>query len=234
MRTSSVAAVLALLSLAPMAAAQVAAPDYVFLDTEKTSTLQRELQAAADNGYRLVSGYGSWGRPTVILEKVLEPEPIEYLLLATAKTGTLQDEIAEAATQGYRLTSVFEKGGEAVVVMQRAPGQADPTHEYVVLGTKQLDTMEEEFRAAAENGFKLVGQSNYNSPSSTALRIVASAFTFGAAGGDVVREMLAVLERPLQQVAASGVRPSTTQVTASRLPVNAAEEHNRSRLEDAQ
>ena len=161
MRTSSVAAVLALLSLAPMAAAQVAAPDYVFLDTEKTSTLQRELQAAADNGYRLVSGYGSWGRPTVILEKVLEPEPIEYLLLATAKTGTLQDEIAEAATQGYRLTSVFEKGGEAVVVMQRAPGQADPTHEYVVLGTKRLDTMEEEFRAAAANDFKLVGHDGF-------------------------------------------------------------------------
>ena len=45
----------------------------------------------------------------------------------------------------------------------------------------------------------------------------------GAAGVDVIHEMLAVLERPLQQVAASGVRPSTTQVTASRLPVNAAE-----------
>ena len=181
MRTSSVAAVLALLSLAPMAAAQVTAPDYVFLDTEKTSTLQRELQAAADNGYRLVSGYGSWGRPTVILEKVLEPDPIEYLLLATAKTGTLQDEIAEAPR--HRLTSVFEKGGEAVVVMQRAPGQADPTHEYVVLGTKRLDTMEEEFRAAAANGFKLVGQSHYNNPSATAVRILTSGLHPGARPG---------------------------------------------------
>ena len=225
MRTSSVAAVvlLALLSLAPMAAAQVAAPDYVFLDTEKTSTLQRELQEAADNGYRLVSGYGSWGRPTVILENILEPEPIEYLLLATAKTGTLQDEIAEAATQDYRLTSVFEKGGEAVVIMQRAPGQADPTHEYVVLGTKRLGTMEEEFLAAAASGFKLVGQSHYNSPSSIALKILTTAATLGASsGGDVIREMLAVLERPLQQVAASGVRPSTTLVTALRRPVNEA------------
>ena len=205
MRTSSVTAVvlLALLSLTPTAAAQVAAPDYVFpdyvfLDTKQTSTLQRELQEAADNGYRLVSGYGSWGRPTVILEKVLEPEPIEYLLLATAKTGTLQDEIAEAATQGYRLASVFEEGGEAVVVMQRAPGQADPTHEYVVLGAKRLGTMEEEFLAAAANGFKLVGQSHYNSPSTTALRILTAAVTFGAAAGDAVREMVAVLERPLQ------------------------------------
>ena len=109
----------------------------------------------------------------------------------------MQDEIAEAATQGYRLASVFEKGGEAVVVMQRAPGRVDPTHEYVVLGAKRVDTMEEEFLAAAANGFKLVGQSHYNSPSSTALRILVSAFTFGAAGGDVIREMLAVLERPL-------------------------------------
>ncbi len=80
----------------------------------------------------------------MILEKVLEPAPIECLLLATAKTGTLQDEIAEAATHGYRLTSVIATGGEAMVVMQRAPGQADPTHEYVVLGAKRVGTMEEE------------------------------------------------------------------------------------------
>ena len=220
MRTSSVAAVvlLALLSLVPMAAAQVTAPHYVFLDTEKTSTLQRELQEAADNGYRLVSGYGSWGRPTVILERVLEPEPIEYLLLATAKTGTLQDEITEAAAQGYRLASVFENGGEALVVMQRAPGQAAPTHEYVVLGTKRLDTMEEEFLAAAANGFKLVGQSRYSNPSATALSILAAAATLGAAWVDLAQEMLAVLERPIQHVAASGVRPPTTLVTALVVP----------------
>ena len=61
MRTSSVEAVVvlvsvvALLSLAPMAEAQVAAPDYVFLDTEQTSTLQRELQEAADNEYMTTS-----------------------------------------------------------------------------------------------------------------------------------------------------------------------------------
>ena len=198
MRTSCLATLLALLSLAPLAEAQVAAPDYVFLDTEQTSTLQRELREAADNGYRLVSGYGSWGRPTVILEKVLEPDPIEYLLLATAKTGTLQGEIAEAAAQGYRLTSVFDRGGEALVVMQRAPGQADPTHEYVVLGTKRVDTMEEEFLAAAANGFKLVGQSHYNNPSATAFRILTAAVTLGAADTDLAQEMLAVLERPIQ------------------------------------
>ena len=150
MRTGSVEAVvlLALLSLAPMAEAQVAAPDYVFLDTEQTSTLQYE--------------------------------------------------IAEAATQGYRLASVIGTNGEAIVVMQRAPGQADPTHEYVVLGTKRVGTMEEEFLAAAANGFQLVGQSHYINLSSTVLSIVAAVATLGAASGPYLPEMFAVLERPVQ------------------------------------
>ena len=108
MRTNSVEAlvffisVLALLSLAPMAEAQVGPPDYVVLDTERTSTMQQELQEAADNGYRLVPGQGSWG-PTAILEKAGDPEPIEYFLLATSKTGTLQNEIDEAGSTRWVL-----------------------------------------------------------------------------------------------------------------------------------
>ena len=100
----------------------------------------------------------------------------------------MQDEIDEAATQGYRLSSVLGKGDEAVVVMRRAPGQADPTHEYVVLGTKRAGTMEEELLAQAANGFRLVGQSRYNSPAS---EIVAILFD--------LPEMVAILERPLQE-----------------------------------
>ena len=202
MRTSSVVAVvlLVLLSLAPMAEAQVAAPDYVFLDTERTSTLQRELQEAADNEYRLVPGQGSWGRQTVILEKVFDPKPIEYLLLATSQTATLQDEIAEAATQGYRLASVLGTEDEAIVVMQRAPSQADPTHEYVVLGTKRLGTMEEEFHAAAVNGFQLVGQSHYNNLSSSVIAVIFAAVTLGAAAEFDLHEMFAILERPISAV----------------------------------
>ena len=148
--------------------------------------MQQELQAAADNGYRLVRGQGSWG-PTAILERAVDPKPIEYLLLATSKTGTLQDEIDDAATQGYRLASLLGKGDEAVVVMQRAPGQVDSTHEYVVLGTKRAGTMEEELLAAAANGFRLVGQSHYNNPSSEAVAILFD-----------LPELVAILERPLQ------------------------------------
>ena len=174
------------MSLAPLAEAQVTTPDYLVLDTERTDTMQQELQEAADNGYRLVPGQGSWG-PTAILERAVDPEPIEYFLLATSKTGTLQNEIDDAASQGYRLASVLGKGDEAVVVMRRAPGKADPTHEYVVLGTKRADTMAEELRAKAANGFRLVGQSHYNSPSSEVVSILFD-----------LPEMVAILERPLQ------------------------------------
>ena len=192
MRTNSVnslvvsLSVLALMSLALTAEAQVATPDYLVLDTERTGTMQQELQEAADNGYRLVPGQGSWG-PTAILERAVDPESVEYLLLATSKTGTLQAEIDDAAIQGYRLASVLGKGDEAVVVMQRAPGQVNPTHDYVVLGTKRAGTMAEELRAEAANGFRLVGQSHYNSPSS---EIVAILFE--------LPEMVAILERPRQ------------------------------------
>ena len=108
MRTNSVEAlvllvsVLAFMSLAPMAEAQVAAPNYLVLDTERTGTMQQELQEAANNGYRLVPGQGSWG-PTAILEKALDPETIEYFLLATSKTGTLQNEMDEAAPRAIDL-----------------------------------------------------------------------------------------------------------------------------------
>lgn len=189
MRTNSVGALallisgFALMSLAPMAEAQVATPDYLVLDTERTGTMQEELQKAADNGYRLVPGQDSWG-PTAILEKAVDPEPIEYFLLATSKTGTLQNEIDEAAN---RLASILGKGDEAVVVMWRAPSQADPTHEYIVLGAKRAGTMEEELLAKAASGFRLVGQSHYNNPSS---EIVSFLFD--------LPEMVAVLERPLE------------------------------------
>ena len=74
-----------------------------------------------------------------------------------------------------------------VIGPRRKPGQSDPTHEYVVLGTKRAGTMEEELLAEAANGFRLVGQSHYNNPSS---EIVAILFDFP--------EMVAILERPLQ------------------------------------
>ena len=106
---------------------------YKLLATSKTSTMQRELQEAANDGYEYVgqtvfeSLFG--GREvTVILERDKEKSmktKYEYKLLATSKTGTLQKELAQAGAAGYEALgmTVGETaigGSELVVITRKA------------------------------------------------------------------------------------------------------------------
>ena len=104
---------------------------YRLLATSKTSTLQKELQEAADAGWEAVgqtvfsSVFG--GAETVgILERSSEtPSAIKYVykLIATSKTSTLQKEVQEAAAQGYQAVGLTVGktaiGGSEVVVIMR-------------------------------------------------------------------------------------------------------------------
>jgi hypothetical protein len=107
--------------------------EYRLLATSKTSTLQKELQEAADAGWAAVgqtvfeSLMG--GRETAaILEKTGDPATrvrYQYKLLATSKTSTLEKEIREAAEQGYRPVGMTVGktalgGSELVVVTRKA------------------------------------------------------------------------------------------------------------------
>lgn len=106
---------------------------YKLLATSKTSTLQRELQEAAHDGYEYVgqtvfeSLFGG-KEVAVILERDKEKPATtkyEYKLLATKKTGTLQKELAEAGAAGYQALgmTVGETaigGGELVVITRKA------------------------------------------------------------------------------------------------------------------
>jgi hypothetical protein len=141
------------------ASAQVAVSDYLVLDTMKTSTMQKELQDAADRGYRLVDGQGSW-LLSAILEKTTgsTAEPLEYLLLATKKSGTMQKEIDEASSQGYRFLSVLGIGPEVTIVMQRTKGVTVPADEHKLLATSSIKTMQRELLVEAAKGFRFVGQ----------------------------------------------------------------------------
>lgn len=105
--------------------------DYRLLATSKTSTLQKELQQAADTGWEAVgqtvfsSTFG--GDETVgILEKSSEtPSKIKYTykLIATSKTSTLQKEVQEAAALGYQAVGMTVGktaiGGSEIVVIMR-------------------------------------------------------------------------------------------------------------------
>jgi vancomycin resistance protein YoaR len=106
--------------------------EYRLLATNKTSTLQKELQDAADAGYVAVgqtvfeSMFG--GQETAaILERDPErprTERYEFKLIATSKTSTLQKELQEAAELGYEAVAMTVGktafgGAELVVITRR-------------------------------------------------------------------------------------------------------------------
>jgi ABC-type uncharacterized transport system YnjBCD substrate-binding protein len=79
------------------------------LATSKTSTMQKELQDAGDNGFEyrgqtvFKSSFGG-KEVVVILERdksETQPARYQYRLVATKKTATLQKELGEAAAAGY-------------------------------------------------------------------------------------------------------------------------------------
>jgi hypothetical protein len=105
--------------------------EYRLLATSKTSTMQRELQDAADAGFMFVgqtvfeSLFGG-KEVTVILERDKEILPAlkyEYKLIATKRTSTLQKELDQLAAAGYEALAMTvgdtATGGPELVVITR-------------------------------------------------------------------------------------------------------------------
>ena len=107
--------------------------EYKLLATSKTSTLQKELQEAADAGWHAVgqtvfeSAFG--GKETAgILERNPDaPSTLryDYKLIATSKTSTLEKELREAVEHGYEAVGLTvgktALGGAELVVITRKP-----------------------------------------------------------------------------------------------------------------
>jgi hypothetical protein len=107
--------------------------EYKLLATSKTSTLQKELQEAADAGWHAVgqtvfeSLLG--GKETAgILERNPDaPSTLryDYKLIATSKTSTLEKELREAVEHGYEAVGLTvgktSLGGAELVVITRKP-----------------------------------------------------------------------------------------------------------------
>ena len=105
--------------------------DYRLLATNKTSTMQKEMQEAGDAGFEyrgqtvFKSAFG--GKEVVaILERSLDAKDIiryDYRLLASKKTSTMQKELAEAGEQGYEFVGMTVAktliGGDEVVAILR-------------------------------------------------------------------------------------------------------------------
>ena len=164
--------------------------DYMLLATNRTSTMQKEMNQTASLGFRfaaVMGGETSFGgsEAVVIMQKKRSGDPgsYQYRLLATNRNSTMQKEMNQVAGNGFRYAgqTVFETtfgGEETVVIMERdeAAAAAGPKYEYKLLATNRTSTMQKELTLEGENGFELAG-------------MTVSKTTFGG------EELVAILQR---------------------------------------
>ena len=159
-----------LLTVSVLTAADVSKVDYLVLATSKTSTMEKEMNEAADAGYSFVDVMGggtSFGGNEAVVVMMKNPESNasakrKFKLLATSKTSTMQKELQQVGDEGweYRGQTVFESafgGREVTVILERNPDMASQRIEYKLLSTSKTSTMQKELRQAGEAGFRLAG-----------------------------------------------------------------------------
>jgi hypothetical protein len=149
----SIAFVLLALSAASVAEAQD--DRYLLLATERTSTMQQEINDAAARGFRVVAASPKESSEVVVLLEQTK-DKYDYRLVATTRTATLQRELSDAAEAGYRIVprAVTGKGDEVIVLMEK--GAEGPTNvRYQVLATERTGTMQKEISEASANGYTL-------------------------------------------------------------------------------
>jgi len=157
---------LCLSSVALPVLAQEGARQYKVLATSKTSTMEKEMNAAAEAGYvfaTVMGGETAFGgsEAVVVMQKNPKPSAMSYRLLAANKTGTIQKEIRAAADQGFHYAgqTIFSSafgGDEVVVIMERDKDNPTPTEDYMVIATSKTSTLEKEMNESGLKGYQAV------------------------------------------------------------------------------
>jgi hypothetical protein len=142
--------------------------EYKLLATNKTSTMQKELNEIAGGGYRftgVMGGDTAFGgsEVVVVMQKAAgDVARFEYKLLATNKTSTMQKEIGEAGAAGFAYCgqTVFDTsfgGREVVVILERDLNDKSARYDYRLLATNKTSTMQRELAGAGADGYRFVG-----------------------------------------------------------------------------
>jgi hypothetical protein len=169
--TCRTAALLLLITVAvpSIAGAQRPTTDYRVLATSKTSTMLKEMQQAADAGYRFAAVMGGetsfGGSEVVVLMQKTGPAErrFAYRLLATSKTSTMQRELQDAADAGFEYIgqTVFQSmfgGSEVAVILERDSATPERRrYEYKLIATKKTSTLQKELQEAGQQGFEALG-----------------------------------------------------------------------------
>ncbi|MCX6626212.1 MAG: hypothetical protein NTW28_01095 [Candidatus Solibacter sp.] len=143
--------------------------DYRLLATSRTSTMEKEMNQAADAGYvfgSVMGGETGMGgkEVVVVMTKAVGAPAVKksYRLLATSRTGTLQKELQQAGDEGFDYCgqTVFASamgGREVAVILERDPVSGPRRVEYKLLSTTRTSTMQKELNQAGDEGFQFMG-----------------------------------------------------------------------------
>lgn len=156
-----------LLAVVTPASAQV---DYLVIATSKTSTTEKEMNEAADAGFRfggVMGGETTFGGSEVVTVmhrgSAADKGRYSYKLLAANKTSTMQKELQEAGDAGYEYKgqTIYKSlfgGKEVVAILERDRDLTDrPTYEYKLLASKKTSTLQKELTEAGVAGYEFVG-----------------------------------------------------------------------------
>jgi hypothetical protein len=155
-------------TLGSPALARAQAVDYRVLATTKTSTMEKELNEAAEQGFRysaVMGGDTAIGGSEVVavVARIGEARGrFSYKLLATSKTSTMEKELQQAADAGfeYRGQTVFKSafGGEEVVcILERDKDAGVERGQYKLLATSRTSTLQKELIEAGRMGYHVLG-----------------------------------------------------------------------------
>jgi len=142
--------------------------DYRVLATNKTSTMEKELNEAAEAGFRYQAVMGGdtaigGSEVVVVVSRTAEAKGrFSYKLLATSKTSTMEKELQQAADAGfeYRGQTVFKStfGGEEVVcILERDKDSGAERSQYKLLATSRTSTLQKELLEAGRIGYQVLG-----------------------------------------------------------------------------
>ncbi len=144
--------------------------EYHVLATSRTSTMEKELNEMAHEGFRFASVMGGktlfGGNETVVVmskpEESASQVLYEYKLLATNRTSTMEKEMKAAGKEGYAYSgqTVFQtnfRGKEVIVIMERPIALTPVYYTYKLLPTSKTSTMHKELNEVGVEGYILKG-----------------------------------------------------------------------------
>jgi hypothetical protein len=142
--------------------------EYRVLATSKTSTMEKEINEAAEAGFRFQTVMGGetalgGNEAVAVLSRTAGSKGrFEYKLLATSRTSTMEKELQEAADRGfeYKGQTVFKSvfgGQEVVCVLERDKDGTSPKSQYKLVATSKTSTLQKELADAGAAGYQIMG-----------------------------------------------------------------------------